>query len=228
MSLRGGPLAVSTVMTTASCTLTWKAVSQKPDHLREARPKAACFASRRAALAAAKTYHPGCRPVPGPRRPSGCRKPMSHTPGTQVVYSAPAVGGTLEPTRFDAAESESLLGNDHSQGKGAARQTLAIGAMARVHQLRRFADLVADYTALAAAGLGEFHHRLGCRSPGLDFGHSIDPDWLGSIASFGVNGTKSPISLIPDSIPSNQLRSKLVALRRFGTEDCDGGRVSDD
>lgn len=70
---------------------------------------------------------------------------------------APTVRGTLEPARFRAAEAEAPLGNDHPRRESAARQTLAIGAVARIHQLRRFADFVADRTALAAVGLGEFH-----------------------------------------------------------------------
>jgi hypothetical protein len=41
--------------------------------------------------------------------------------------------------RFGAAELEGSLGNDHPQGKGTARQALAVGAGARIYQPRHFA-----------------------------------------------------------------------------------------
>ena|ERR1700758_2439801 len=49
------------------------------------------------------------------------------------------------------------LRQDEPHREGAARQALAIGAVARVDQLRSFGDLVADLAALAAAALGKFH-----------------------------------------------------------------------
>jgi hypothetical protein len=49
------------------------------------------------------------------------------------------------------------LGHDNAHREGAARQPLAIPAMARVDELREFGDLIANFTALATAGLRELH-----------------------------------------------------------------------
>src|SRR5205814_10574456 len=69
----------------------------------------------------------------------------------------PAVGKPLKRTRLDTAEPESPLGDDYAHREGAAGQPLAIAAMARVDQLRRFGDLVADLAALTSAGLWKLH-----------------------------------------------------------------------
>src|SRR5438270_12644188 len=57
-----------------------------------------------------------------------------------ALVGTPSQGG---PTRDDDPHAER-----------AARKALAISAVARVDQLRRFADLIPDLAALAAASLG--------------------------------------------------------------------------
>src|SRR5437762_7334297 len=69
----------------------------------------------------------------------------------------PAIGDTLQRARLDPAEPERPFRDHDAQREGAARQALAIGAVARIDQLRLFGDLIADRAALAAAGLRELH-----------------------------------------------------------------------
>src|SRR5205814_5335650 len=73
---------------------------------------------------------------------------------------AAAVGGALQGARLDPYEPESVVGNHHPQRERAARQALAIGAVACVNRLWCFGDLVADRAALAPAGLRKFHLSL--------------------------------------------------------------------
>jgi hypothetical protein len=56
-----------------------------------------------------------------------------------------------------STKTKAGLRHSDPQGEGAAGQTLTIGAVARVDQLRSFCDLVADFAALAAAGLRKVH-----------------------------------------------------------------------
>jgi hypothetical protein len=64
---------------------------------------------------------------------------------------------------FNPAAMESTLRDHDPQAEGTARQTLAISAVARVDQLRLGGDLVADFAALAAAGLRKFHGNISRR-----------------------------------------------------------------
>ena len=75
----------------------------------------------------------------------------------QPDIGAPAIGDALQRTRLGAAEPECPFGNHDAHAERAARQALAIGAVARIDQLRFFGDLVADRAALATAGLRELH-----------------------------------------------------------------------
>src|SRR5438270_239376 len=59
--------------------------------------------------------------------------------------------------RVSPAEPERPFRDHDAQRERAARQALAIGAVARIDQLRLFGDLIADRAALAAAGLRELH-----------------------------------------------------------------------
>src|SRR5436190_15970806 len=69
----------------------------------------------------------------------------------------PAIGDALQRARLHPAEPECPFLDHDAQREGAARQALAIGAVARIDQLRLFGDLIADRAALAAAGLRELH-----------------------------------------------------------------------
>src|SRR5205814_5811720 len=59
--------------------------------------------------------------------------------------------------RLHPAEPERPFRDHDAQRERAARQALAIGAVARIDQLRLFGDLIADRAALAAAGMRELH-----------------------------------------------------------------------
>ena len=83
-------------------------------------------------------------------------------PGTalrayQTGIDPPTVRGALERSRRSPAETKGSLGHDDSHREGAAGQALAIGAVARVDQLRSFGDLVTNLAALTAAGLRKLH-----------------------------------------------------------------------
>src|SRR5215472_16169887 len=78
----------------------------------------------------------------------------------QPGVDAPAVRGALEWSRLDSAPTKGGLRHDKPHRECAARQALAIGAVARVDRLRSFGDLIANLAALAAAGLGKFHRDL--------------------------------------------------------------------
>src|ERR1043166_494278 len=78
----------------------------------------------------------------------------------QPDVGAPAIGDALQRTRLGAAESERPLRDHDAHAERAARQALAIGAVARIDKLRLFGDLVADRAALATAGLRELHRLL--------------------------------------------------------------------
>src|SRR5436190_19311034 len=69
----------------------------------------------------------------------------------------PAIGDALQRARLHPAEPECPFLDHDAQRERAARQALAIGAVARIDQLRLFGDLIADRAALAAAGLRELH-----------------------------------------------------------------------
>src|SRR5437588_5669460 len=71
----------------------------------------------------------------------------------------PAIGDALQRARLHPAEPERPFRDHDAQRERAARQALAIGAVARIDQLRLFGDLIADRVALAAAGLRELHRR---------------------------------------------------------------------
>src|SRR4051794_28029313 len=71
----------------------------------------------------------GAGPHPDHTVPRSAAYPRAARRAHKSAIHASAVGSTLEPTWFDAAELESSLGNNHPQGKGAARQALAIGAV---------------------------------------------------------------------------------------------------
>jgi hypothetical protein len=72
-------------------------------------------------------------------------------------HHASAISSPLHCSRLYPREAETPGGNDDAHREGAAGQTLAIDARARVDQLRRFGDLIADLAALTAAGLWKFH-----------------------------------------------------------------------
>src|SRR5438270_12033568 len=69
----------------------------------------------------------------------------------------PAIGDTLQRRGVLAREPGRPSWHHDAQRERAARQALAIGAVARIDQLRLFGDLIADRAALAAAGLRELH-----------------------------------------------------------------------
>jgi hypothetical protein len=87
---------------------------------------------------------PIARQAVNPARAIGAYKPG---------VEPPAIGHALKRSRLACGETESGLRQSDSQRKSAARDPLAIGAVARGDQFGRFCDLVADFTALAAAGL---------------------------------------------------------------------------
>jgi hypothetical protein len=66
-----------------------------------------------------------------------------------------AIGHALEWARFYPTETKAGFRHNDPQGERAARQTLAVGAVARVDQLRSFGDLVADFAALASRRFAE-------------------------------------------------------------------------
>jgi hypothetical protein len=63
----------------------------------------------------------------------------------------------LQLTRLDPREAESFVGDDDSHTERAAREALAIRAVAGVDQFWFFGDLIADLAALAAARLRKLH-----------------------------------------------------------------------
>src|ERR1700686_4749088 len=120
-------------------------------------PTAACRASRCAESDAATTCRRACPPdadhtvfrrAGNPRTAFGANPPRAHPP---------AVGTTLEWTRLDPVEVEAVLRDNHPHREGAAGQARAIPAVAQIDRLRRFGDLVANFLALTAAGLGKVH-----------------------------------------------------------------------
>jgi len=89
----------------------------------------------------------------------------SADPGAAVWASQPdvrppAIGDALQRARLHPAEPERPFRDHDAQRERAARQALAIGAVARIDQLRLFGDLIADRAALATAGLRELHRPL--------------------------------------------------------------------
>src|SRR5437764_12213619 len=69
----------------------------------------------------------------------------------------PAIGNALQWARLNPAEPERPFRDHDAQRERAARQALAIGAVARIDQLRIFGDLIADRAALPAAVPPEIH-----------------------------------------------------------------------
>src|SRR5438105_15836399 len=71
----------------------------------------------------------------------------------------PAIGDALQRARLHPAEPERPFPDHDAQRERAAREALAIGAVARIGQLRLFGDLLADGVALAAAALRALRRR---------------------------------------------------------------------
>jgi hypothetical protein len=97
------------------------------------------------------THKPIPRRAGNPRPTFGANQPR---------VDPPAIGGALERSRLDSAETKAGLRHDDTHGESATCQALAISAVTRVDQLRGFGDLVADRSALSAAGLWKFHLSL--------------------------------------------------------------------
>jgi len=100
------------------------------------------------------------RPNPKQAVPGRAANPGAAV-GTHPSRVGPsAIGEALERARCDTAKLKPALRDHDAQRKGAARQTLAVLAVAGVDQLRGLGDPVAELAALAAAGLGKFHGDL--------------------------------------------------------------------
>ena len=65
----------------------------------------------------------------------------------------PAIGHPLQRSRLTCGETEGRLRQGDSQREGTARDLLTIGAVARVDQLGRLGDLIADFAELAEASV---------------------------------------------------------------------------
>lgn len=72
---------------------------------------------------------------------------------------APAIGGARQLPRLDPGQAEPGLGHDDAQRERAARQTLAVETVACIDRARFLGDLVAQFSALAPAGLRQPCHR---------------------------------------------------------------------
>jgi hypothetical protein len=77
----------------------------------------------------------------------------AHEPGVEP----PTVGHALKRSPLACGQMECALRQGDSQRKGAARDPLTIGAVARVDQLGGLGDLVADLAALAGTGQRKLH-----------------------------------------------------------------------
>src|SRR5205085_11377068 len=76
------------------------------------------------------------------------------------VEPTAAIRDALKRSRFTRREAESSLRQRDSQGEGAARDVLAVGAVACVDEARLLGDLIADLPALTAAGQRKLHHSI--------------------------------------------------------------------
>src|SRR4051794_18107853 len=84
----------------------------------------------------------------------------AHKPGIEPS----AVGHALDRSRLACNATEGRLWQDNSQGESAARDPLAISAMARIDQLRCLGDFAPNFPALAATGLRKVHCNTSRRS----------------------------------------------------------------
>ena len=103
------------------------------------------------------------------QRQSGLSSPNSRVPHSghaEKSFATPALGYAVgDQPRLRTRQVECLRGYYDADGERAARETLAVRAVARVHAERLPRDLIADRSAHASAFQWQFHAPLPRRHP---------------------------------------------------------------
>src|SRR5204862_1624296 len=118
-----------------------------------ARPDVPCRSQPRCVVEAAGTHpdHAAARLAVHPARTIRAYEPS---------VEPTAIRDALKRSRFTRREAETSLRQRDPQGEGAARDVLAVGAVACVDEARLLGDLIADLPALTAAGQRKLHHSI--------------------------------------------------------------------